>query len=50
MGKKKKNSRLKAKGIDVEFSQELADEADLVAQQRALETNARVKARQKKSK
>lgn len=46
MGLKKKNYKLKAKGIDVEFSQELADQDDLKAQARALAARQRVKAKQ----
>ncbi len=50
MGKRRKNHRLKANGIDVEFSQELADQADLEAQARSQEAKQRVKAKQGKPK
>jgi hypothetical protein len=46
MGKKRKNRRLKANGIDVEFSQELADQDDLKAQARSQAAKQRVKAKQ----
>ncbi|MBB6447825.1 YfhD family protein [Bacillus benzoevorans] len=49
MGVKKKNHKLKAKGLDVEFSQELADQDDLQAQARALAAKQRVQAAQSKS-
>ena len=49
MAKKKKNQKnLKPDGLDVEFSQELADQADLEAEARANAANARAKARKKK--
>jgi hypothetical protein len=38
-----KNMKLKANGKDVEFNQELADQADLEAQARANAANQRVK-------
>lgn len=50
MEKKRRNHRLKADGIDVEFSQELADKDDLEAQERSLEAKQRVKAKQSKLK
>jgi hypothetical protein len=49
MGLKKKNHKLKANGLDVEYSQELADQDDLEAQARALAAKQRVKAKQRKS-
>ncbi|MBY0121855.1 YfhD family protein [Bacillus sp. S/N-304-OC-R1] len=39
---------MKSDGIDEEFSQELADQADLEAQARANAANQRAKTRQKK--
>lgn len=39
---------MKSDGIDVEFSQELADQADLEAQARANAANQRVKAKRTK--
>ena len=50
MEKKRRNHKLKADGIDVEFSQELADQDDLEAQERSMEAKQRVKAKQGKSK
>lgn len=38
---------LKSDGIDVEYSQELADQADLEAQARSNAANQRVKAKRK---
>nr|WP_295971353.1 YfhD family protein [uncultured Bacillus sp.] len=49
MGIRRKNHKLKAKGIDVEFSQELADQDDLKAQTRALAAKHRVKQNKNKS-
>jgi len=40
---------MKSDGIDVEFSQELADQTDLEAQARANAANQRVKGNQRKS-
>ena len=40
---------MKSDGIDEEFSQELADQADLEAQARANAANQRVKGKQRKS-
>ena len=48
MGKQKKNHKLKANGLDVEFSQELADQNDLQAQSRAQAAKQRVVAKQKR--
>ena len=46
MAKKKKNQQsIKPDGLDVEFSQELADQADLEAQARAKAADERAKAR-----
>ena len=47
MGLQKKNHKLKAKGLDVEFSQELADQDDLEAQARSQAAKQRVTAKQK---
>ena len=40
---------MKSDGVDEEFSQELADQADLEAQARANAANQRVKGKQRKS-
>ena len=46
MAKKKKNQKnIKPDGLDVEFSQELADQADLEAQARSKAADERAKAR-----
>ena len=44
----KRNSRLRADGLDVEYSQQLADHDDLEAQARALAAKQRVKKKQDK--
>ena len=46
MAKKKKNQKnIKPDGLDVEFSQEVADQADLEAQARSKAADERAKAR-----
>ena len=44
---KGKNRKLKADGLDIEFSQELADKDDLEAQARSMEAKQRVKQKRK---
>jgi hypothetical protein len=43
----KKNRKLKADGLDIEFSQELADQDDLEAQERSQAAKQRVKQKKK---
>ncbi len=47
MAKRKKQNNIKPDGLDIEFSQELADQDDLEAQARAKAADERAKARKK---
>ena len=47
MGKAKKQKQIVSDGLDVEFSQEVADHADLEAQARANAADQRAKKRKK---
>ena len=47
MAKKEKQKNITPDGRDVEFSEELADQADLDAEARSRAANERVKARKK---
>jgi hypothetical protein len=48
MGKAKKQKNIVSDGLDVEFSEELADNADLEAQARANAADQRAKRKKKK--
>lgn len=48
MAKKKKQKNITPDGLDIEFSQELADQDDIEAQERAAAADKRAKGRKKK--